>query len=235
MKEYEIHLYDWARIFAGQLPPAFYAEIVVRTLYLYILLLVSMRLLGKRMAAQFSRNDLAAMVSLAAAIGVPVVSADRGLLPSTIIAAVVVAITKLSTRQNFRNKKLEIITIGNVHSIVENGIFQIGNMHSTRLPRERVMAQLRSRQVLHLGQVKRLYMESTGDFSLVKSSEVSPGLLTLPAEDESFIDKMVRYTDVDLCLECGATQQFPPDRSSYHCPSCHSTTFTKAVEEKNDQ
>jgi uncharacterized membrane protein YcaP (DUF421 family) len=228
MKEYEIHLSDWARIFTGDVPPAFYGELVFRAVYLFLLLILCMRVLGKRMAAQLSRNDLAAMVSLAAAIGVPFVASDRGIIPSTIIAIIVVSITRLSAVMNFKNKKIEQVTIGDVSAMVEDGIMNITNMRKSRLPRERVMAQVRSQQMVHLGEVKRLYMESTGDFSLVKSAEPKPGLLALPAGDKEFVNEMVEYSDIDICLECGYEKE-----SANKCRKCGSTTFTKAVNSKN--
>ncbi|QJW89539.1 hypothetical protein HNV11_09185 [Spirosoma taeanense] len=72
MKPEEIHLNDWVRILIGEVPGTYFIEIVIRIAFVYLLLSVSMRLMGKRMAAQMNRNELAAQVSLAAAIGMPV-------------------------------------------------------------------------------------------------------------------------------------------------------------------
>ncbi|HEY0742788.1 MAG TPA: hypothetical protein VGD40_15065 [Chryseosolibacter sp.] len=66
MKPEQIYLWDWERILLGEVPPAFLLEIVLRIIVVYLILTVAMRILGKRMAAQLTRNELAAMVSLAA-------------------------------------------------------------------------------------------------------------------------------------------------------------------------
>jgi uncharacterized membrane protein YcaP (DUF421 family) len=232
MKEYEIHLDDLGRIFVGDAPPAFYLELVLRAAYVFVLLLISMRLLGKRMAAQLSRNDMAALVSLAAAVGVPVLAQDRGLLPSTIIAIVVVLLTRYSAILNFGNKKLESITIGNVSTLIEDGIINPREMHSSRLPRERLMAQLRSECIFHLGEVKRLYMESSGDFSIVRQYQPQPGLLSLPAWDDEFVDQVVDYTETNICLECGRPAGEPEVNIKAKCPNCGSSEYTKAVRRK---
>jgi len=231
MKAYEIHLNDWARIFSGDVPPAFYGELVFRAIYLFILLIACMRMLGKRMAAQLSRNDLAAMVSLAAAIGVPFVAADRGILPSTIIAFIVVVFTRFSAHLNLRRKDMEMLTIGDVTAIVEDGMLNIDNMRRARLPRERVMAQLRSERVMHLGEVKRLYMESSGDFSLVKRDSAAPGLLVLPGQDKAFVTQMMEGSDIDICLECGSDSLLV-NQDGKCCSRCGNTRITKAVSRK---
>src|SRR4051812_44835391 len=95
MKPEDIHLNDWQRIFLGDVPGGFYPEVVLRIAVIYLILMVSMRLMGKRMASQLSRNEMVAMVSLAAAIGIPLQAPDRGILPAFIIAFVVIIIQQI--------------------------------------------------------------------------------------------------------------------------------------------
>src|SRR5687767_14213450 len=104
MKEEQIQLNDWKRMFLGEVPPEFLIEVIIRMAFLYLLLIFAMRLLGHRMASQLSRNELAALVSLAAAIGVPILAPDRGLLPALVIALVVVAISRLLAWGSYKNQ-----------------------------------------------------------------------------------------------------------------------------------
>src|SRR5205809_8135052 len=90
MQPFEIHLGDWSRILFGSVSAAFFIEVFIRILVFYILLVLSMRLMGKRMSSQLSRNELASLVVLAAAIGVPLQSPERGILPAVIIAAIII-------------------------------------------------------------------------------------------------------------------------------------------------
>jgi hypothetical protein len=87
MKKEDIHLGDWQRMFFGEVPGGFYWEVVLRIAVIYLILMVSMRLMGKRTASQLSRNEMIALVSLSAAIGVPLQAPDRGILAAVIIAA----------------------------------------------------------------------------------------------------------------------------------------------------
>ena len=232
MKEYEIHLDDWTRILFGDVPPAFYAELVFRAAFVFVLLLLSMRMLGKRMAAQLSRNDMTALVSLAAAIGVPVLAPDRGLLPAAIIALIVVGITRLSSYINFQRKKAETITVGDVSLIVENGIINQRELRRSKLSRERLMAQLRSERVFHLGEVKRLYMEANGEFSVILEKTARSGLLVLPAGDEEYVQRVVEYTKEKICIACGHKVNEHESERKTSCRNCHSHIFTKAVKRR---
>ena len=69
------------------MPASFYSETVIRLLFSYLLLLLSLRLMGNRMAKILTRNELVAIVSLAAANGVALMAPDRGRLP---VVAVIV-------------------------------------------------------------------------------------------------------------------------------------------------
>ena len=99
MKSFEIHLNDIQRILFGEVPPSFFLEIVLRTFVVYLILMVSMRMMGKRMSSELQRNELAALVTLAAAIGVPMHEPIRGLLPAVIIAIVVIVIQQLVAKK----------------------------------------------------------------------------------------------------------------------------------------
>src|SRR4051794_17099270 len=77
MKPEKIHPDDWLRILVGEVPATYFIELIIRAAVVYLILMVSMRLMGKRMSSQLSRNELAALVSLAAAVGIPMMSPDR--------------------------------------------------------------------------------------------------------------------------------------------------------------
>jgi hypothetical protein len=46
MKPEEIYLSDWSRILIGEVPGSFYLEAIIRVVFIYLLLLVAMRLMG---------------------------------------------------------------------------------------------------------------------------------------------------------------------------------------------
>lgn len=52
--------------------------------------LLRMRLVGKRMASHLTPNELIALTSLAAAVGLPILSFDKGLIPAIAVALIVV-------------------------------------------------------------------------------------------------------------------------------------------------
>jgi uncharacterized membrane protein YcaP (DUF421 family) len=234
MKSYEIHLGDWERILTGGVSAGFYFELAFRAAYLFILILICMRALGKRMAAQLSRNDMAALVTLAAAIGVPMIGFDRGLLPSTIIALVMLGLSRLFALQNAKHHSAQRLVTGKTSSLVNDGIIDAREMRRCRMSRERLFAQLRSQHIVQLGQVKRAYLETTGSFSVIPEKRPKAGLLVLPSADDAFVIQQVGYTDKTICLECGTIAPLSVGTGNDACPNCGQREYTQAVANKKD-
>src|SRR5438874_3764069 len=85
MKKDEIHLEDIKRILFGQAPPEFLLETFIRTLIIYIVLLLVIRWLGKRMSGQLTIMEMTVMLTLGAIVAVPMQMPDRGLLQGILI------------------------------------------------------------------------------------------------------------------------------------------------------
>ena len=229
MKASDIHYNDWVRILVGDVPASFYIEVLIRAVVFYLLLLISIRLMGKRMASQLSRNDLAAMVSLAAAIGVPLQAPDRGILPAVIIAFIVVFTARWIGAKSAKNQKFERFSQGNISMLVKDSVLDLKTMEKVRLSRERLVAQLRSNSIKQLGSVKRLYMEAGGSFTLIEEEKPKPGLSIIPHWDQDFQSKFKKHEEIQVCQTCGITQNAPFDNKS-KCPNCGDCNWTAAVE-----
>ncbi len=228
MKPEQIHLTDWQRIFIGDVPGTFYLEVIIRAMLVYLILMASMRLMGKRMASQLSRTEMVAMVALAASIGIPIMAPDRGLLPAVISALVIVIGERLISWLATKNEKAEALFEDELDVLVENSVMKLDTMLACRVTRERVLAQLRSEGLYHLGSVKRLYMEANGNFSLVENPTPAPGLSVLPEWDTAFRGRQKTVPGQWVCAKCGNPNQSA--RRGEVCKNCGNEEWTQAVE-----
>ena len=227
MKPEDIHINDWQRIFIGDVPGGFYLEVVLRIAIIYVILMVSMRLMGKRMASQLSRSELIAMVSLAAAIGVPLQSPDRGILPAVVIAAIMILVQQLIAYFSTRSQRFETLAQGDITPLIEDSCLNLENMKRTGITRERAFSQLRGESIRHLGEVKRLYFEAGGNFTLIKNYDQVPGLPILPYWDKEYQEKVSKTCEEVVCEKCGA--QIDDKAKDERCPRCNNDTFVQAV------
>lgn len=228
MKPEDIQITDGLRVLLGEVPWSFLLEVALRMLFLYALILVAMRLMGKRMASLLSRNEMAALVSLAATVGVPMQAPDRGLLPAVVVAGVIVGVQRLVAHRAFRNKHFEYLAFDDIGVLVKDGCMQLDEMKQIALPRERLIAQLRSEGIDHLGKVRRLYIEASGSFTIKQQRKPQPGLSLFPADDQAMAKRQQKANDTFACATCGNLNQTPqPPRQ--HCPRCGTHQWVPAV------
>jgi uncharacterized membrane protein YcaP (DUF421 family) len=225
MKPDEIKFGDWMRVLFGETPPEFFIELVIRSFVIFLLLIVSMRFLGRRMAAQLNRIEMIALFALAAAIGVPLQAPDRGLLPAVVIAVVVVLIGRLVASWSFRSQRFESIAEDDYTTLVLDGIILMDKLKMTRITVERLVAQLRGEGIRQLGEVKRLYFEANGSFSLIKEDRPKPGLAIIPEFDRELYTAQ-KKADQKVCKRCGHQQA----KQETKCPNCGSDEWIPAVE-----
>ena len=121
---------DWQRILFGDTPGIFSWEVVVRTVVIYLLFLVVMRLLGKRMSAQLTITELAVMIMLGGIVSVPMQIPNRGLLPAIVVLLCVLFYQRALSWLSLKKRKVELVVQGDVTILVKDGVLQINNMRN---------------------------------------------------------------------------------------------------------
>jgi uncharacterized membrane protein YcaP (DUF421 family) len=227
MEPTEIKLTDIERILIGEVPGFFYLELVLRAAVLYTLLIASLRLTGKRMPTRLSRNEMAAVISLAAAIGIPLTNPERGIVPAFIIAIVLISYQTIISKKSTKSEKFEAIALGELSILISDGLMDLSEMKHSRMSRERLFAQLRSFGLKHLGEVKRFYLEASGSFTLVRNTEIQPGLVILPTWDSEFIDTLKLQENMYACGNCGNT--ISKTAISTFCTRCKNKNWRAAA------
>jgi uncharacterized membrane protein YcaP (DUF421 family) len=207
MDKEDIKLTDWGRIFLGEVPPEFILEVIIRILFIYIVLVVSLRLLGRRMEAMLSRGEMVTLVTLGASVGVAIHTPERGLLPSVTVILIIISLQALQAYITSRNSKAERMVLDQISTLVENGRLMISEMKKSRITHERLFAAIRLKGIINLGLIQRVYFESKGVFSIVTYSDENerPGLCLLPETDPDFRNEVNYDENLIACRNCGNT------------------------------
>ncbi|WP_205500034.1 DUF421 domain-containing protein [Rufibacter psychrotolerans] len=203
MKKEEIYFPDWQRLFIGNTSWEFMAEVLLRSIIIFVILLIVLRLMGKRMNGQLTISELAVMVTLGGIASAPMQLPDRGILMGVVALVCALVFQRGITLFAFRNHKVELLTQGDMSMVLKEGVLRIEEMENSRLSKDQVFAALRTHNISHLGQVKRLYMEACGLFSIVKAQDPKPGLPIIPVRDQALL-KSLSYDQEQLaCTRCG--------------------------------
>jgi uncharacterized membrane protein YcaP (DUF421 family) len=216
------------RILIGENPWSFLLEVSLRSAVIYAVLFVTMRLMGKRMAAQLSVSELAVMITLGAAVGVPLQTAEQGVLPAAVLLVCALVFQRGLSTLSFRRRSIEVRIQGDVTLLLVDGRLLMDNLTASRLTPARVFSELRAQDVTQLGELRRVYLESTGDLSIVRFKRPRDGLRLMPPARQA-PEASRRYPGRLACCRCGHVCELRPNSQTKQCEYCSNSHWSVAV------
>lgn len=220
---------DLHRILLGKGTWWLLLEIFARSAFLFALIMSSMRLLGRRVASQYTLFELSVVVTLAGAVGVPLQATDRGLLPPLIIMATVILLQRVIASGCLRSERIDRLVSGAVSTVIRDGEVCLDELRRAVLSREKLYSILRGRGVQHLGQLSRVYLEPSGNVSVVWADTPRHGLSILPESDKD-LRKAMEVSEASCCASCGHAQAKEASEQSL-CPQCRVSMWVPAAQE----
>lgn len=223
---------DWRKILLGEEQWAFLGETALRTFVMFMVILLSLRLLGKRGIKQLSVFELGVIIGLGSAAGDPMFYKDVGLLPSMLVFAIVVLLYRGITQLINKSRNIEQFVEGVPRLIVRDGRFIVENFKKEPIAFDELFAQLRLNHISHLGQVREAVIETNGEVSVLffADEDVRWGLPISPDVVEK-ISARIAQEGHYACNYCGHTEHLQPVRS-HTCKVCGKKEWLKAMNER---
>jgi uncharacterized membrane protein YcaP (DUF421 family) len=226
MKKGEIHLWDIKRILFGQAPPEFLLEVFIRSLIIYLAAIVLMRWLGKRMNGQLTILEYAVMIVMGATIAVPMQIPDRGLVQGFVVMLCILLFLRGINWIAFHNSRFEKLVQGEVSLLVKDGVLNLKELNREKITHQQVFEVLRTKKIFQLGEVKRMYLEACGVFSVYQQEKPAPGLPLFPPDDRSILDaRKTPDGSPQVCTRCGTIMKSEHES----CPNCGGKQSANAI------
>jgi uncharacterized membrane protein YcaP (DUF421 family) len=231
MKKEEIHFGDVGRWLLGNTTPEFMLEVAIRATLIYLVLLFTVHLMGKRMASQMTVTELSVMITLGAIVSPATQLPDRGLLFGAVGLLVAVLYQRGVNFWAFKNQKVEEITQGRMVLLVKDGVMLRDQLKKNHITHQQLFALLRENNIYNLGKVKRGYLEACGIFSVFEEKESKPGLSVFPPNDP-IVKDVQEEADNQLmaCETCGNVQTLTGKDTK--CAICNQVTWIAAYTQK---
>ncbi|HEY1537354.1 MAG TPA: hypothetical protein VGF76_25210, partial [Polyangiaceae bacterium] len=147
MQNSNLRLSDWHRLLLGKAPASSLLEVLLRTAIIYIVLIIVVRLLGKRMSGQLSNLELAVMIALGAIVSAPMQVLERGVLIAALLLIFLLALQRGLGLLTSISPRLEQLAFGRGTTLLRDGIIDIEAMRRARMSHEQLFGVLRSQDV----------------------------------------------------------------------------------------
>ncbi len=212
--------FSWKELLLGSENWKFLLETVLRTSIMFIIIVIALRLLGKRGVKQLSVFELVVIIGLGSAAGDPMFYKDVGILPALVVFIMIISLYSLITYLIGKNKSFENLVEGKPVCLIKNGRFLVDNFRKEALGEDEFFSELRILGVSQLGQVEQAIEETNGGISIFyfEDEEVKHGLPIMP---DSLKDKIKKINEEAYysCIFCGYTKKITPT-ATYVCPVC---------------
>jgi uncharacterized membrane protein YcaP (DUF421 family) len=211
---------------------SFIPQMILRTIIMFLIIIVSLRILGKRGVKQLSIFELVVIISLGSAAGDPMLYKEVGLLTALIAFVIVVGFYSLITYMIGKSQRFEKVVEGKPVSLIKNGVFSVDSFSKEALGEDEFFSELRMHGVSQLGQLEEAILESNGSISVFyyPDEDVKYGLPIMPDSLEAWHES-IKDTDYYACVFCGYTEKLNP-APSHTCPECEKMKWVKASDKK---
>ena len=159
----------------------------LRTVILYFLIIVGLRLTGKRQIGQLEPIELVLTMTLSDLASVPMQDFGIPLLSGVIPIVTLLALSTLLSWCSMRNIRFRSLACGEPAIVIRNGKLQQDIMQQNRLTLDEVLEELRIQGISDITTVKYAVLETSGQLSVLlyaAEQPATPQQLGVSVEDD---------------------------------------------------
>ena len=162
----------------------------LRTVFLYLILIFSIRLMGKRQIGQMEASEFVVTMLVANLASIPMQDSGIPLLSGLVPILTVLGMELVFSCLILRSMIFRRLFCGKAVVLIDNGRILMDNLRSTRVTLDELMGHLRQKDVLDIQSVQFAILETDGNLSVfpypayvpasAKDAQIKPGKQYLP-------------------------------------------------------
>ena len=146
----------------------------IRTIILYLLIIVGIRLMGKRQVGELEPSELVLALIIADLAAVPMQDFGIPLLTGIIPIFTLLSVTMIISVLTMKSVRFRALLCGRPSIIVENGKVHQREMKKNRFTVDELMEELRMKGITDLSTVKYAILETNGQISVLPYANQLP-------------------------------------------------------------
>ncbi|MGH9496932.1 MAG: DUF421 domain-containing protein [Candidatus Sulfotelmatobacter sp.] len=153
-------------------------QIVLRTGAIYLLVLIGVRLSGKRQVGQMTPFDLTLLLLLANSVQNAMTGSDTSLTGGAVAAGTLLILNYLVADLSGANRRFRRVVEGEPSLLVHDGKINTAQMAKERVSKDELDRALREHGIHSCDQVALAVLEVDGSISCMKYDEIKPDATT---------------------------------------------------------
>ena len=150
---------------------------IIRTVAVYALIVIGLRLAGKRELAQFNSFDLVVLITLANAVQNAIIGPDNTLTGGFIGAATLLIVNNMLVRTSYYIPKPDRLLEGSESVLFENGTFNRKAMARQLVTQNDLMTAFRRQGARSFDEVERIALQPNGNVLVTIKEDANLSLI----------------------------------------------------------
>lgn len=151
-------------------------EKILRPVLVYFVLIIGLRLAGKREMAQLNTFDMVVLLSLSNAVQNAIIGNDNSLSGGIIGAASLLTINFIMNKVLYHHKKLQHLFEGEADIIIKHGIVRQSRLSKELITMEELVEAAQKQGIASLSEVDEAILQPNGGLSFI-TKEPGPEIL----------------------------------------------------------
>jgi uncharacterized membrane protein YcaP (DUF421 family) len=144
-----------------------YPEKIIRSIAVYLFLLVALRLAGKRELGSASTADLIVILLISNTVQNAIIGNETSLIGGLFGAAILLAMNWAIARIEYHHSGFKRLVEGTPCVLIRDGAVDMEALHSQEMTREELLAACRSQNVADFTRIKVATLETNGMITIV--------------------------------------------------------------------
>lgn len=174
----------------------------IRSFITYILLLLVLRLMGKRQIGELQPSELVTTLLLSEVASQPVTDDNIPLVYGLVPVAAILSFEVILSFAITKNKKFKKIMTGEISVLIDKGKLNMKEMKKNRISLEELASELRQKNIADISRVQYAIMEKNGKISVIEKAEYQPCTLedmNIHSEERGIAHAFI--VDGEICYE----------------------------------
>lgn len=148
--------------------------VLIRTIVLYFIVVISMRLMGKKQIGELEPFELAIAIMVSELASLPMQDTRIPIMHGIIPIITLLTLQTLVSLLGLKSEKLRVFFNGRPSILIEGGKLNIKELKEERFNLNDLMEELRLQGYYNLSDVQYAILETSGQLSVIPKTELSP-------------------------------------------------------------
>ncbi len=148
-------------------------ELVIRSVVVFVVLLLLLRLTGKRQVGQLAPNDLVLLLILSNAVQNSMNAGDNSLIGGLISAVTLIALNFITSKLVLNSKKIESFVEGRPQILIKDGTIFLEALSTASITEEELNGAMRQHGCMDAADVQLAILETNGSISILQRPTIN--------------------------------------------------------------